>query len=159
MSLWKKAIIIVGTIFVLGSLLNAAGRIKARAISQAKEQQSLRERATPVATDEATPDRAHPLGVPVAVSDQRDPLEFGKPTVKTERSIGMTTVMVKAKNVAGRPITCTITATFMRADTILGVAMGTTNEHPVGASRTVTMISTDSIKGYDTVNLEATTCF
>jgi hypothetical protein len=154
---WKKLLLLGFAAFVVISILNARSRVASQV--HEGERQLAQARTTPVATEETMPRPTQPAAAPTAVSDQRDPLEFGKPTVKTERSMGMTTVMVKAKNLANRPITCTVTASFMKGDTILGVAMGTTNEHPVGANRTVTMLTTDSIKGYDTVSLEATTCF
>jgi hypothetical protein len=101
---------------------------------------------------------AGPVGTPVAVSEKHATLEFGKPTVKV--AMGMTQVMVEAKNNTGTSIeACIVTATFKKADTILGTANGAVNGVPAGATRTAQLMSTDDIKGYDTVKLEASTCF
>jgi len=67
--------------------------------------------------------------------------------------------MVQARNVTDRPITCVVTATFMKGDTILGTANGTVNAVSASSVKTAELMSTDRIRGYDTVRLEASTCF
>jgi hypothetical protein len=94
----------------------------------------------------------------VAAAAARGTLEFGKPTVKT--TMGMTKVDVEAKNISGQEIKgCMVTATFKKGDTILGTANGAVNEVPAGGTRTAQLIGTDAVAGYETMKLEASTCF
>jgi hypothetical protein len=85
-------------------------------------------------------------------------LTFGKPAVKVQ--MGMTQVAVEATNVSGENLTgCTATATFKKGDTIVGTANGAVNELAVGATKTVQLVGTDNVTGYDTVKIEASVCF
>jgi hypothetical protein len=97
-------------------------------------------------------------GSPAIISDGQDTLQFGKPTVK-DTGFGMTKVMVQVKNVTDRQISCMVTATFMKRDTILGTANGTVNDLRSGSIKTAALMTTDQIRGYDTVRLEPGTCF
>ena len=104
------------------------------------------------ASQEATP------GSPAILSDGQDTLQFGKPTVK-DTGFGMTKVMVQVKNATDRQIACTVTATFMRGDTILGTANGHVSAFRAGSVKTAELMTTDRIRGYDTMRLETGTCF
>ncbi len=85
-------------------------------------------------------------------------LEFGKPRVKT--SMGTTDVDVEAKNVSGHDVKgCMVTATFKNGDTIVGTANGAVNQLPAGATRTAQLMGTDAVAKYDTLKIEAATCF
>ena len=97
-------------------------------------------------------------GSPAIISDGQDTLQFGKPTVK-DTGLGMTKVMVQVKNVTDRQISCMVTATFMKRDTILGTANGNVNDLRSGSLKTAALMTTDQIRGYDTVRLEPGTCF
>ena len=85
------------------------------------------------------------------------PLRFGKPTVK--RQAGITTVLVEVTNTTDSSASCSVSATFKKGDAILAAANGAVNELPAGSTRTAQLMTTDSIKGYDQVRLEADTCF
>lgn len=147
MGIGKKILIGLGAFFVLGLIAQAGGKGGEQRIQPV--QAAVAVTTTPV---------AGAVGTPVAVSEKQATLEFGKPTVKVE--MGMTQVMVEAKNRTGTNIEgCMVTATFKKADTILGTANGAVNDVPAGVTRTAQLISTDDIKGYDTVKLEASTCF
>ena len=104
------------------------------------------------ASQEATP------GSPAILSDGQDTLQFGKPTVK-DTGFGMTKVMVQVKNATDRQIACTVTATFMKGDTILGTANGHVSAFRAGSVKTAELMTTDRIRGYDTMRLETGTCF
>jgi hypothetical protein len=146
MGIGKKILIGLGGLFVLG-LIGQAGK-DGEPLAQ-PVQVAVAATRTPV---------AGLVNTPVAVSEQHAVLEFGKPTVKVE--MGMTQVMVEAKNRSGTNLKgCIVTATFKKADTILGTANGAVNDMPAGVTRTAQLVSTDHIKGYDTVKLEASTCF
>jgi hypothetical protein len=67
--------------------------------------------------------------------------------------------MVQVKNVTDRQISCMVTATFMKRDTILGTANGNVNDLRSGSLKTAALMTTDQIRGYDTVRLEPGTCF
>jgi hypothetical protein len=95
--------------------------------------------------------------VPIAVSATPDDLQFGKPTVT--KNYGMTEVKVMVKNVSGKQVTCTLTATFLRGDTILGTAGGVVNDLAPGATKTSELMTNDTVKGYDTLKLEPSACF
>lgn len=103
-------------------------------------------------SQEAEPDPS------AVVSDEQDALQFGKPTVR-DSGFGMTRVMVQARNVADRPVTCVVTATFMQGDTILGTANGTVDAVRAGGVKTAELMTMDRIRGYDTVRLETGGCF
>jgi hypothetical protein len=111
---------------------------------------------TPVVEPEQ-PNPGRPSAMPVAESETETPLQFGKPTVVS--NYGLLQVKVMAKNVSGRKISCMVTGTFLRGDTILGTANGALNEVAAGSTRTAELISNDKVKGYDTLKLEASTCF
>jgi hypothetical protein len=104
------------------------------------------------ASQEATP------GSPAIVSDGQGTLQFGKPTVK-DTGFGMTRVMVQVRNVTDRQISCMVTATFTKRDTILGTANGNVNNLRAGSLKTAELMSTDQVRGYDTVRLETGGCF
>jgi len=104
------------------------------------------------ASQDATP------GSPAIISDGQGTLQFGKPTVK-ETGFGMTKVMVQVKNVTDRQISCMVTATFTKRDTILGTANGNVNDLRAGSLKTAELMTTDQVRGYDTVRLEPGTCF
>ena len=104
------------------------------------------------ASQEATP------GSPAIISDGQGTFQFGKPTVK-ETGFGMTKVMVQVKNVTDRQISCMVTATFTKRDTILGTANGNVNDLRAGSLKTAELVTTDQVRGYDTARLEASTCF
>jgi hypothetical protein len=97
-------------------------------------------------------------GGPAIISDGQDTLQFGKPTVK-DAGFGMTKVMVQVKNVTDSQISCMVTATFMKRDTILGTANGNVNDLRAGFLKTAELMTTDQVRGYDTVRLEPGTCF
>jgi len=153
MGLGKKLLIGFGVVFVLAVVGNLGSRGD--------------QVANPVVQADAVPPRteaapasvvAQPVAAaPVALSDRVSPLRFGKPTVKTD--MGMTTVMVQATNATDRGVSCMVTATFLRGDTILATANGVLQQCAPGATKTVELMSTDGPKGFDTVRLEASTCF
>ena len=97
-------------------------------------------------------------GGPAIISDGQDTLQFGKPTVK-DAGFGMTKVMVQVKNVTDSQISCMVVATFMKRDTILGTANGNVNDLRAGFLKTAELMTTDQVRGYDTVRLEPGTCF
>lgn len=97
-------------------------------------------------------------GLPAIISDGQDTLQFGKPTVK-DTGFGMTKVMVQVKNVTDRQISCTVTATFMKRDTILGTANGNMNDLRPGSLKTAELTTADQVRGYDTLRLEPGACF
>lgn len=147
MGIGKVILIGLGGLFVLGLVAQAADKGGERHIQPVQ-----------AAGAETTTRAPGPVGTPVAISEKHATLEFGKPTVKVE--MGMTQVMVEAKNRSAADIqACVVTATFKKGDTILGTANGAVNDVPAGVTRTAQLVSTDSIKGYDTVKLEASTCF
>jgi hypothetical protein len=85
---------------------------------------------------------------------------FGKPTVKDlGGGMGMTKVMVEASNSTELPVSCMVTATFKQGETILATANGAVNSVPPGTTRTAELMTMDKIRGYDTLKLEASTCF
>lgn len=146
-----KAVIGVGLAFL--------GLVCVAAVGRRAEQVSTPVHTAPVPVA-PPPTRATAVaagGQAVAVSEARALLEFGKPTVKNE--YGMVKVMVEARNTTDRQISCMLTATFKQGDTILGTAGGAVNEVPAGGTRTAEMIGMSPMKGYDTVKLEASTCF
>ena len=71
----------------------------------------------------------------------------------------MTRVMVQVRNVTDRPVTCLVTATFLKGDTILGTANGTVNAIGASSVKTAQLMTMDRIRGYDTVRLETGGCF
>jgi hypothetical protein len=87
-----------------------------------------------------------------------DAVTFGRPTVKG-MSGGMTMVMVEVTNNRDKSITCTLTATFKKGDTILAAANGTVNNLSPGGTKTAQLMSMDDIAGYDTVKIEPGACF
>jgi hypothetical protein len=94
----------------------------------------------------------------VAAAAARGTLDFGKPTVKV--TMGMTEVAVEAKNVSGQDVgACMVIATFKKGDAILGTANGAVNQLPAGATRTAQLMGSDNVTGYDTLKLEASSCF
>jgi hypothetical protein len=111
---------------------------------------------TPVVQPEQ-PIPGQPSAMPVAVSETETALEFGKPTVVN--SYGMTHVKVMTKNVSGRKLNCMLTGTFLRGDTILGTANGALNDIAPGSTKTAELLTTDKVKGYDTLKLEPSACF
>jgi hypothetical protein len=98
-----------------------------------------------------------PSAAPVAVSETASVLQFGKPTVSN--SYGMTEVKVLVRNVSDRTVHCMVTGTFLRGDTILGTANGAVNELAPGSTKTAVLLTTDKVRGYDTLKLEPSTCF
>jgi hypothetical protein len=100
------------------------------------------------------PDR----GSLATVGDGEDALQFGKPTVR-DTAFGMTRVIVQARNVTDRPVSCVVTATFMKGDTILSTANGSVNAIGAGSVKTAELMTTDRIRGYDTVRIETGGCF
>ena len=98
---------------------------------------------------------------PVVFRGAQEALEFGKPTVKVERGLGMlmNRVMVQARNVSDQRMNCLVTATFLRGDTILGTASGAVNGIPPAGTKTAQLMGTDDIKGYDSLRLETGACF
>jgi antitoxin component YwqK of YwqJK toxin-antitoxin module/predicted nucleic acid-binding Zn ribbon protein len=94
---------------------------------------------------------------PAVVTDDNDHLRFGKPTIKAKT--GMTRVIVQARNMTDQETTCVVTATFMKGESILGTARGAANSVPAAGTRTVELFTVDDIRGYDTLKLEAGTCF
>jgi len=104
----------------------------------------------------------NPAGQPVVIANNKtDALQFGKPTVKIGQLFGAnrTRVMVQAKNMTNRQISCTATATFMTGDTILGLVRGLVADIPAGGTKTVEMDGSDDVKGYDTMRLATSACF
>ena len=95
---------------------------------------------------------------PAVVTDNSDSVHFGKPTVR-DTGFGMTRVMVQVRNVTDRPVTCLVTATFLKGDTILGTANGTVNAIGASSVKTAQLMTMDRIRGYDTVRLETGGCF
>jgi hypothetical protein len=76
-----------------------------------------------------------------------------------ESGFGSTKVMVQARNATERKMSCVVDATFMKQDTILGTAHGAVNAISAGSSKTAELMTTDKIRGYDTLKLETGACF
>jgi hypothetical protein len=94
---------------------------------------------------------------PAVVTDSGDRLRFGKPTVKT--GMGMTRVIVQAQNITDRDTSCIVMATFLKGATIMGTAKGALNRVHAGGTRTTELLTIDGVKGYDTLKLDAGTCY
>lgn len=147
----KWGLIGLGCLLVIGAVARSG-----------KEAGSTNSREAPEATASApapsVPSHVRATAGPAPVAQvTRDPLSFGRPTVKT--SSGMTRVMVEATNTTSNEVSCLVTATFMRGDTILGTASGAVNQLAPRAVRTAELISMDSVSGHDRLKLEASTCF
>ena len=95
---------------------------------------------------------------PRAPTGGEDKLTFGRPTVKTMPG-GMTMLTVEVTNKRTASITCTVTATFKKGDTILATANGAVNHIPPGGTKTAQLMSTGNVTGYDMVKLEPGACF
>jgi antitoxin component YwqK of YwqJK toxin-antitoxin module/ribosomal protein L32 len=105
----------------------------------------------------AGPGPAVPSAEPAVVADSMAPLRFGKPTVKA--TMGMTRVLVQAQNVTSHEVTCVVAAVFLKGETIMGTARGTLNSVPAASTKTAELLTVDAVRGYDTLKLEADTCF
>jgi len=92
------------------------------------------------------------------VTDNNDILSFGKPTVKPAR-YGITRVLVEAKNVTQHQVTCTLTATFLKGDSIIGTADGMLSDVSAGDTKTAEFTTSDDVAGYDTLKLKTSSCF
>jgi antitoxin component YwqK of YwqJK toxin-antitoxin module len=95
---------------------------------------------------------------PRVVTDNSDILSFGKPTVKPAR-YGITRVLVEAKNVTQHQVTCTLTATFLKGDSIIGTADGILSDVSAGDTKTAGFTTSDNVAGYDTLKLKTSSCF
>jgi hypothetical protein len=137
MSTGKKMLIGVGGLVLLSALAAAGGKKNGSTTVEAAAVQGVQA---------------------VAAAQTAGTLEFGKPNVKPMGS--MTRVDVEVKNVSGHDLKgCMVTATFKKGDTIAGTANGAVNELPAGATKTAQLMGTDSVAGYETLKLEASTCF
>jgi hypothetical protein len=92
------------------------------------------------------------------VADNNDILSFGKPTVKPAR-YGITRVLVEVKNVAKHQVTCTLTATFLKSDSIIGTAHDMLSGVSAGDTKTAEFTTSDDVAGYDTLKLKTSSCF
>ncbi len=91
---------------------------------------------------------------PVEVAEEE--ISFGRPSIRSQH--GLRTVLVEVTNNRSASVTCTVTATFKKGDTILGVAEGVVNDLPPGGTKTADLLTEDRITGYDSLKLEAGTC-
>jgi hypothetical protein len=151
MGLGKKVLIGFGALILLAAIGNAGKNDQARVAQGSLASSPVSNGAT---------DDSQPTNDPVALSEKEATLTFGKPTVKgMGGGIGMTKVMVEASNSSRLPVSCMVTATFKKGDTILATANGALNSVPPGTTRTAELMTMDKIIGYDTLKLEASTCF
>jgi hypothetical protein len=149
MGFGKKLLIGLGA-FVLLAVLSNIGKNERHAAQGSVASTSIAGEA----------DDPSPGPRPVAVSDREGTLTFGKPTVKDMGGgMGMTKVMVEATNSSQSPLSCMVTATFKKGDSILATAQGAINSVPAGATRTAELMTMDRIAGYDTLKLEPSSCF
>jgi antitoxin component YwqK of YwqJK toxin-antitoxin module len=95
---------------------------------------------------------------PEVVTDENDILRFGKPTVK-KTSRGVTKVLVEAQNVTNRKVSCTVKATFLKGESIIGTASDILNGIPAGNSKTAELTTDDDVEAYDTLKLKTHICF
>jgi hypothetical protein len=95
---------------------------------------------------------------PTVVTDNNDILSLGKPTVKPAR-YGITRVLVEAKNVTKHQVTCTLTATFLKGDSIIGTAHDMLSDVSAGDTKTAEFTTSDDVAGYDTLKLKTSSCF
>jgi hypothetical protein len=151
MGLGKKFLIGFGGFILLVAIGNAS---RGERMSAAKGSLA----STPIAAGAVEDSTA--TDNPVSLSEKEATLTFGKPTVKDMGAgMGMTKVMVEATNPNHGKVSCVVTATFKKGDTILGTAQGAINEVPAGSTRTAELMTMDKLRGYDTLKLEASTCF
>lgn len=95
---------------------------------------------------------------PRVVTDNNETISLGKPTVKLSKN-GMARVLVEAKNVTSKQVTCTLKATFLKGDSIVGTADGLLSDVSAGDTKTAELTSTDDVAGYDTLKVKTSTCF
>jgi len=144
----KSLLLIVGGIFGIGTALNECGRCMAKVGRQSQPEQH----ETPSASKQ-------PRTAPSPQVDKRAPLEYGDPTVLVENLLNTTRVMVHARNVTDRRVTCTVRAILFRGDKVIGTATGNALGLAAGADRLLALTCPGLIKGHNTVKIESTECF
>lgn len=94
----------------------------------------------------------------VAISGGPDypAVTFGTPVLKSP-PYG-TELVVDVTNPGGLPVTCSIQAEFRRDGQICGMALGSVAQLPAGASRAVTLVSTEKLDCPD-ITLTTSACF
>lgn len=85
------------------------------------------------------------------------PLEFGRPTIKKDPNLGLTSVLVSARNLAPAPVMCSIVGTFMKGNKIVGTANGSVSQLPGGATKTAELVTQDA-GDYDRLSISADAC-
>ena len=71
----------------------------------------------------------------------------------------MTRVLAEAKNVTKHQVTCTLTATFLKGDSIVGTAHAMLSDVSAGDTKTAEFTTSDDVAGYDTLKLKTSSCF
>jgi len=144
--------VLLGIIFQLTTTPEERAALRA-----AREQRQGAEPRQPAERQRPAESALYKLAQAVSTAAAADTLEFGKPTVKSQA--GMVTVLVEVTNKTDHQVSCVVTATFKKGDTILSAPTGAVNEVPAGGTRTAQLMSADSVAGYDSIKLEASTCF
>ena len=72
---------------------------------------------------------------------------------------GITRVLVEVKNVTKRQVTCTLTATFLNGDSIVGTAHDMLSDFSAGDTKTAEFTTSDDVAAYDTLKLKTSSCF